>query len=113
MVTMVTRKGQKWYFGHFSLNNTFSPPSRFLLAGHVQLLDFSLYWLGNAGYMLLVYIYILAPLYIQIILKEGNNGGGGKGRVERGKGGRGGGGGGGGGGGWEERKRSPDPGLNH
>ena len=66
MVTMVTRKSHKKkrrYFGHFSLNNTFSPPSPFLLARH-QLLDFSLYWLGNAGYMLLVYIYIYIYIYI-------------------------------------------------
>ena len=54
MVTMVTRKSQKWYFGHPSLNNTSPPPSPFLLARHVQLIDFSLYWPGNAGYMLLV-----------------------------------------------------------
>ena len=35
----------------------FSPPLPFLLARHVQLLDFSLFWPGNARYMLLVYIY--------------------------------------------------------
>ena len=47
MVTMVMRKSQKWYFGHFSLNNISSPPSPFLLARHIQLLDFSLYWPGK------------------------------------------------------------------
>ena len=55
MITMVTRKRKKErYFGHFSLNNTSSPPSPFLLTRYVQPLDFSLYWPGNAGYMLLI-----------------------------------------------------------
>ena len=63
MVTMVMRKSLKWYFGYFSLNYT-SPLSPFLLARHVQLLDFSLYWPGNVGYMLLVYIYVYICIYV-------------------------------------------------
>ena len=55
MVTMVTKKPKM----------VFSSPSPFLKR-HVQLLDFSLYWPGNAGYMLLVYIYIY--IYINLVL---------------------------------------------